>query len=114
MPFLAQRRLIHLLAAEHIDEKVYAKLPEACENTHADLGAATHAYETVHRPLLRLVDVGELMLRDERVGAVRIAEAEDVPVAQLGCCSRRPWSSPATRISSMPASGRATGRTRWS
>ena len=84
LPFLAERGLIRLLTSEHIDEKVYARLPEACRNAHVDLAAATHAYETVHRPLLRLVDVGEWMLDDRRVRSVRLADAEDVPVAQLG------------------------------
>lgn len=41
-------------------------------------------YETRHRPLLRLVSVGELMLHDDRVGAVALADREDVPLAQLG------------------------------
>ena len=85
MPFLAEHRLIRLVAAAHIDEKVHARLPDACKTTRrADLGAATHVYETFHRPLLRLVQVGDLMLNDERVGAVALADAEDVPVAQLG------------------------------
>jgi hypothetical protein len=84
MPFLAERKLISLLTAEHIDEKVYARLPEACNNAHADRAAATHAYETVHRPLLRLVRVGHLMLGDPRVATVALADSEDVPVAQLG------------------------------
>ena len=84
LPFLAERGLIRLLTSEHIDEKVYAKLPEACGNAHVDLAAAVRAYEAVHRPLLRLVDVGELMLDDERVGRVQLADLEDVPVAQLG------------------------------
>jgi hypothetical protein len=84
MPFLAERQLVSLLAPEHIDAKVYLRLPEACENAHANLAAATAAYETVHRPLLRLVNVGELMLHDPRVGQVAITDEEDVPVAQLG------------------------------
>jgi hypothetical protein len=75
LPFLAERGLIRLLTSEHIDEKVYARLPEACRNAHVDLAAATHAYETVHRPLLRLVDVGEWMLDDRRVRSVRLADA---------------------------------------
>jgi len=84
MPFLAERGLIRLVTAEHIDEKVYARLPEACRNAHADIGAARDAYETFHRPLLRFVDVGDLMAHDERVGAVAVADEEDAPVAQLG------------------------------
>ena len=84
MPFLAERGVIRLVAAEHIDAKVYARLPTACGKAHVDVGAATHAYETLHRPLLRLVSVGDLMLHDERVAAVSLVDAEDVPVAQLG------------------------------
>ena len=85
MPFLAERHLIRLLAADHIDGKVYARLPDACKKKRdVDLAAVTHAYETFHRPLLRLVQVGDLMLDDGRVGAVGLADAEDVPVAQLG------------------------------
>jgi hypothetical protein len=84
LPFLAERGLIRLLTSEHIDERVYAKLPEACGNAHVDLAAAVHAYEIVHRPLLRLVDVGALMLEDDRVGAVQLVDMEDMPVAQLG------------------------------
>lgn len=83
MPFLAERQLIRLVTAEHIDEKVYARLPEACAHTGADLAAATSAYETLHRPLLRLVSIGDLMADDARVGAVALADAEDAPLAQL-------------------------------
>jgi hypothetical protein len=84
MPFLAERKLITLLTAEHIDQKVYARLPDACSNASADLAAATDAYETVHRPLLRLVRLGDVMRDDPRVAAVALADDEDVAVAQLG------------------------------
>jgi hypothetical protein len=84
MPFLAEQNVIALATAAHIDDKVYARLPEACHNAHADLDAVTDVYETRHRPLLRLVSFGELMLHDDRVGAVALADAEDVPLAQLG------------------------------
>lgn len=83
MPFLAERRLIQLVTVEHIDEKVYARLPVACKNTHADLPAATAAYENLHRPLLRFVSTGELMAHDPRIGAVALADEEDAPLAQL-------------------------------
>jgi hypothetical protein len=53
MPFLAERKLINLLTAEHIDAKVYERLPEVCEHCHVDLADAVRAYEMVHRPLLR-------------------------------------------------------------
>jgi hypothetical protein len=84
VPLLAEQNTITLVTAAHIDEKVYAGLPEACANTHADLDAAAEVYETRHRPLLRLVSVGDLMLHDERVGAVALDDPEDVPLAQLG------------------------------
>lgn len=83
MPVLAQRRVITLVTAEHIDAKVYERLPEACTNAHVDLAEATATYETVYRPLLRLVAAGELMLHDNRVNEVALADEEDVPVAQL-------------------------------
>ena len=84
MPFLAEHKIISLATAAHIDEKVYARLPLACRNARADFDAVTNVYETHHRPLLRLVSVGDLMLHDERVGAVALADPEDVPLAQLG------------------------------
>jgi hypothetical protein len=84
MPLLAERNDIALVTAAHIDEKVYARLPVACRNTHAYLDAVTDVYETRHRPVLRLVSVGNLMLHDERVGAAAVADPEDVPLAQLG------------------------------
>lgn len=84
MTFLAEQSVIALATSAHIDEKVYAKLPVACRNSHADLDAVTQVYATRHRPLLRLVSVGELMLHDERVGAVALADPEDVPLVQLG------------------------------
>jgi hypothetical protein len=43
---------------------VYSRLPKACRDTDTDLAAATEAYETVHRPLLRLVAIGALMQDD--------------------------------------------------
>jgi hypothetical protein len=84
MPLLAEQNIISLATAAHIDEKVYARLPLACGNAHADPDAVREVYETRHRPLLRLVSVGELMRHDERVGAVALADPEDVPLAQLG------------------------------
>jgi hypothetical protein len=83
MPFLAQRQLIQVVTAEHIDEKVYARLPVACRNAHADLASATAVYESLHRPLLRLVSIGDLMADDARVGVVALADEEDMPLAQL-------------------------------
>jgi hypothetical protein len=62
MPALARAGVINLVTAEHIDSKVYTRLPQACQNSHTDLAAATVAHETVLRPLLRLVAVGDLML----------------------------------------------------
>lgn len=84
LPFLAERRLITLVTAEHIDAKVYARLPRACRKGPGELAAATYAYETYYRPLLRLVDVGALMLNDPRVRSVELVDREDTPVAQLG------------------------------
>jgi hypothetical protein len=84
MPMLAEKNTIALVTAEHIDEKVHARLPQACANTHADLDAVTEVYETCHRPVMRLVSVGDLMRHDDRVGAVALADPEDVPLAQLG------------------------------
>jgi hypothetical protein len=84
MTFLAEQNIIALATATHIDEKVYARLPVACRNAHADLDAALEVYETHHRPRLRLVSMGDLMLDDERVATVALADPEDVPVAQLG------------------------------
>lgn len=66
MLFLAEHKLINVLTAEHLDAKVYEHLPEACEHSHVDLTDATLAYETFHRPLLRFVNVGDLMLPDDR------------------------------------------------
>ncbi len=62
---------------------MYTRLPEACRNSHTDFAAATQAYETILRPLLRLVAVGDLMLDDPRVSAVALVDAEDRAVAQL-------------------------------
>jgi hypothetical protein len=84
MPSLARAGVINLVTAEHIDEKVYARLPTACADTHTSLAAATAAYETVYRPLLRLVSVGDLMLDDPHAASVALADPDDDgPVAQL-------------------------------
>ena len=48
-----------------------------------DLAAATQAHETILRPLLRLVAVGDLMLDDPRARAVALVDEEDRAVAQL-------------------------------
>lgn len=83
MPTLARAGVINLVTAEHIDAKVYMRLPEACQNSHTDLVAATQAYEATLRPLLRVVAVGDLMLDDPRVSAVALVDEEDRAVAQL-------------------------------
>lgn len=83
MPTLARGGVINLVTAEHIDSKVYERLPDACRNTRTGVAAATEAYETTLRPLLRLVAVGELMLDDPLVGAVELVDEEDRAVAQL-------------------------------
>ena len=83
MPTLARGGVVNLVTAEHIDAKVYTRLPQACQNSHTDLAAATQAYETILRPLLRLVAVGDLMMDDPRVSAVALVDEEDRAVAQL-------------------------------
>lgn len=82
MPALARGGVINLVTAEHLDSKVYERLPDACRNTRTGV-VATEAYETTLRPLLRLAAVGELMLDDPRVGAVELVDEEDRAVAQL-------------------------------
>ncbi len=81
---LPQDRRIRLLAPEHIDAKVYARLPRACASGDVHPELALRVYESLYRPYLTLVDVGDTMMQDPRVGEVARADAEDVPVAQLG------------------------------
>ena len=84
MPWLAAQNFITLLAPEHIDSKVYLRLTRACEDGGYDYEEAIRTYETLYRPYLRLVEVGELVLDDPRVAFVAIQDEEDIPVAQLG------------------------------
>jgi hypothetical protein len=84
LPVLAERSLIALVSPEHIEGKVYARLPDVAERIGIDPLRAVETWESVHRPLIRFVDVGDLMLGDPRVGQVALFDEEDVPVAQLG------------------------------
>lgn len=84
LPLLAERKLITLVAPVHIETKVRLRLPEVATRTGADPDRALEVWETVHRPLMRFVEVGDLMIGDERVSRVALKDEEDVPVAQLG------------------------------
>ncbi len=83
LPYLAQRGEIRMISSAHIDEKVYLRLPKACRNAGADLDTVTGIYKETYRPLLRLVEAGELAADDPGVCAVRLRDKEDAPLAQL-------------------------------
>jgi hypothetical protein len=84
LPFLAERKLITLLAPIHIEAKVHLRLPEVATRIGANPDQAMEIWGTVHRRLMRFVDVGDLMRDDPRVSQVALNDPEDVAVAQLG------------------------------
>lgn len=111
MTDLSQRKVIRLIAPEHIDEKVYARLPRACASDNVDLTEAIRAYETVYRPHLTLVRAGSTMLHDTRVREVARADEEDVPAGQLGVLLAPALILTQTRTSSAPGSAPEHGLT---
>jgi predicted nucleic acid-binding protein len=82
MTFVAMREWAVLAAPTHVDAEVREHLPQVATETGCSVELAVHVWETVHRSLIRFVDVPGAS-RDERVLAVARRDSDDAPLAHL-------------------------------
>jgi hypothetical protein len=83
LTFVGEQKLAALVAPTHIDAKVREHLPEVAARKGCSVELAIHVWETVHRPLIRFVDLPSELPRDQRVAAVAQRDDEDGPLAHL-------------------------------
>jgi hypothetical protein len=83
LTFVGEHKLAALVAPTHIDGKVREHLPQVAARTGCSVELAMHVWDTVHRPLIRFVDLAHEFPRDPRVAAVAQRDGEDGPLAHL-------------------------------
>lgn len=83
LTFVGEQKLAALVAPTHIDAKVREHLPEVAARKGCSVELAIHVWETVHRPLIRFVDLPSELPRDQRVAAVAQRDDEDGPLAHI-------------------------------